>query len=298
MHRLEYAGWMLVTGGLKLIPRRGMILIADVAGWLLYYVARVRRDVIDSQLRMALGDEKSPGELTRIGCQSWQNVVLTFFEFLQPEPIGSAGRDEFLEMEGYEEYCRPLIKSGQPAFIVTAHMGNWEALGGLAPHHGVHLAAIAKPMHNELVNNSILKTREKRKLEVLQIKVSMKAVIDAARAGTWVAIVGDQDARRRGIFVDFFGRPASTAAGAAHFSHLMDLPVLPAFSVRLNDAQRSLKVIYLPPIYPDESVDRDADIHRITQEHTKALEDVIRRYPQDYFWLHRRWKTQPKKKAT
>src|SRR5690606_14670685 len=109
-----------------------------------------------------------------------------------------------------------------------------------------------------------LKTRAEHGLEVLQVKASMKAVIDAARAGKWVAILGDQDARRRGIFVNFFGRPASTAPGIAHFSHLMNLPVLPAFCVRINDSQRHLKVIYAPPIYPDKAADRDVDIHRIT----------------------------------
>jgi KDO2-lipid IV(A) lauroyltransferase len=295
MHYIEYLGWRLITGLLKLIPRRGIIVFADAAGWMLYHVLRVRRDVIDSQLRLAFASEKSPEELAAIGLKSWQNAVLTFFEFIQPNPIGSEGWDRFHAKEGDEEYCQPLIRGGEGVLVLTGHIGNWEALGGLARREGVKMVAVAKPMHNDLVNESILESRRRRGLEVIQLKTSMKGIIDAARQGKWIAIVGDQDARRRGVFVNFFGRPASTAPGIAHLSHLLDLPVLPGFCVRIKDADRHLKVIYAPPIYPDKSADREADILRITQEHTAALEAVIRRHPEDYFWLHRRWKTQPKR---
>lgn len=295
LHRLEYLGWIFITNLLRLIPRRGIILFADGAGWVLYRLFGIRRDVVDGQLKSALGDQLSPQELAQVGVRCWQNAVLTFFEFLQPHPIGGKGWDDFREKENFEEYCKPIIDAGQTAIILTAHMGNWEALGKLGRDHGVALAAVAKPMHNRLVNDSILASRAQQGLEVLQIKTSMKSVVDAIRAGKWVAILGDQDARRRGIFVEFFGRPASTAPGAAHFSHLLNVPVLPTFCVRLRTPLRPLKVIFAPPIYPDPAVPRDEDIHRITQEHTAALEAVIRRFPDDYFWLHRRWKTQPKK---
>jgi KDO2-lipid IV(A) lauroyltransferase len=267
---------------------------ADSAGWLMYHILRIRRDTIDEQLEMAFGNELSNAERQAIGCKSWQNCVLTFFEFLQPSPWLSKGWDEFRAQEGYDEYCEPLKKSHGSAFVITAHIGNWEALGSLAEREHVQLAAVAKAMHNPLVNNYILKSRAKRGLEVLQLKGNMKGIVDAARAGKWVAIVGDQDARRSGIFVDFFGRPASTAVGAAHFAWKLDKPLLPSFCVRLPDAGRHLKLVFMEPVYPDPTADRDEEMKRITQLHTRALEEVIRRYPSDYFWLHRRWKTKPK----
>jgi len=297
LHRLEYIGWLAVTGALKLVPRSGMIVLADAIGWAFYRIFGVRRDVIDGQLQLALGEEFTAEDRRRIAVRSWQNVVLTFFEFLQPNPIGSVGWDRFREQEGYEDYCRPLLQTGKPALVITAHIGNWEALGALGEREGVQLAAVAKPMHNQLVNESILRGRAARGLEVLQIKASMKAIVDAARAGKWVAIVGDQDARRRGIFVEFFGRTASTAPGVAHFARLLDMPILPAYCVRLRDGGRHLKVIFCEPIYPDLSADPATDIHRMTQLHTRALEQVIRRHPTDYFWLHKRWKTKPKVRA-
>ncbi len=281
------------------MPRRATVILADAAGWLMYHVFRLRRDIIDSQIKLAMGDCTSEVDRRRIGLRSWQNCVLTFFEFLQPNSIGSRGWDEFREQEGYEEYCAPLTTTNTPTLVLTGHMGNWEALGSLAAREQVPLVAVAKPMHNPLVDASILRSRAARGLEVMQVKQSMKGVIDAVRKGKWIAFLGDQDARKRGIFVNFFNRPASTALGVAHFSYKMNVPILPGFCVRIRDADRHLKVVFMPPIYPNPDADKDEELWRITQEHTAALEAVIRRYPGDYFWLHRRWKTQPKKdKAT
>ncbi len=294
-HYFEYLGWKLVSGVLKFVPRPAMIVAADAAGWMLYNVLRIRRKTIDDQLNIAFGNEKSEAERRAIGCRSWQNCVLTFFEFLQPNPIGSEGWDEFRDQEGYHEYLEPMNKANRRGLVITGHMGNWEALSGMSKRENLPLAAVAKAMHNPLVDKEILKSRAARGLEVLQLKGTMKGIVDAARAGKWVAFVGDQDARKRGIFVDFFGKPASTAPGAARFALALELPVLPAFCVRLPDKERHLKLIIYPPLWPDSTADREEEVKRITQHHTRALEEVIRRYPEDYFWLHRRWKSKPRK---
>ena len=123
----------------------------------------------------------------------------------------------------------------------------------------------------------------------------MKTAVSAARRGKWLTIVADQDARRHGIFVDFFGKPASTAEGPALFSWKLNLPIAPLFSVRLPGPRRELKAIGLPLIHPDPSAPREEEIRRLTEAHVRALEDTIRRYPDSYFWLHRRWKTRPKR---
>lgn len=295
-HWLEYIGWMLVAGTLKLVPRPIMIPAADVFGWLMYHVLRVRRQTIDGQLRFALGTKYSTGELQKIARKSWQNCVLTFFEFLQPSPLLSKGWDEFREQEGYEEYCKPMLAEYGNAIVITGHIGNWEALGAVGRRENVELAAVAKAMHNPLVNDYILESRAKRGLEVLQVKSNMKNIVSAIRSGKWVAIVGDQDARRHGIFVEFFGRPASTAPGPAYFAYMLNKPLLPAFCVRIPDSGRHLKLVFGEPIYPNREADREEEIQRMTQLHTAALEEVIRRYPSDYFWLHNRWKTKPKRK--
>jgi Kdo2-lipid IVA lauroyltransferase/acyltransferase len=295
-HYVEYFAWLAVAGVLKFVPRPVQILLADAAGWLFYVVLRVRRSSVDEHLEIAFGKTKTSQERKRIGRRSWQNSVLTFLEFLQPNPMGSRGWDDFPEHEGYEEYAVPLKKKGGNGFIITGHMGNWEVMGKLGERDNVEFAAVAKAMHNPLVNEMILESRKARGLQILQLQSNMKGIVDAIRAGKWVVFVGDQDARHRGIFVDFFGKPASTAEGPAHFAYKMGLPLLPIFCVRLHKKGRPLKVIIMKPIYPDQSADRDGEVRRITQLHTNALEEVVTRFPADYFWLHRRWKTQPKQR--
>jgi KDO2-lipid IV(A) lauroyltransferase len=293
-HYIEFIGWQAVKVVLKIVPRKLMICFADIAGWLMYYVLRVRRAEIDQQLTLAFKDTLSPKQINQIGLRTWQNTVLTFFEFLQPDPIGSKGWDDFIDREGYEEHCVPFIRAGENPLVVTGHLGNWEAMGKMVERERIPIAAVAKPMHNPLVNASIERSRARRGLEVLPLKASMKGIVDAIRKGKWVAFVADQDARRAGIFVEFFNRPASTATGVAQFAYRLNKPMLPTFSVRKHDAQRTLMMVFQPPIYPDPEADKESEIYRMTQEHTRALEDVVRRYPESYFWLHRRWKTQPK----
>jgi len=284
-HYLEYAAWLTITGAVRLLPRRAVVLTADAIGWLMYKVFRVRRKLVDEQISLALGGKRSAIELRRIGLRSWQNTVLTFFEFLAPRAAAVAA------VEG-EEFLRQVMPG--PVIVITGHLGNWEDMSSYAKQVGVQIAAVGKPMHNPLVNDSIAAGRARRGVEIIEVKASMKRLVDATRAGKWIAILGDQDARRAGIFVPFFGRPASTAVGPAHFAWKLNQPLFPAYCVHMDDPLRSLKVVMMAPIYPDSTVPRDAEIQRLTLAHVQALEEAVRRYPENYFWLHRRWKTKPR----
>jgi KDO2-lipid IV(A) lauroyltransferase len=297
-HWLEYAGWRLVAGLLRPLPRRGFIVLADGLGWLMYAVLRVRRTVNDEQLQLALGAERSAAELRRIGLRSWQNAVLTFFEFLQPNANAASRWDAFDVKEGYEEHVRPLLAQGAGIFL-TAHIGNWEALSRLGAQGGFQIAAVAKPMHNPLVDRTIVENRRGvLGMEVISTSGSLKRIAVAVREGKWIAMLGDQDARRRGIFVPFFGKEASTAEGPAYFAWRLGIPMVPSFCVRNHDRYRTLKLINLAPIHADANAPREQETRRLTELHVAALERVVRRFPAEYFWLHRRWKTQPKKRKS
>lgn len=296
-HRVEFACWKGMAFLLDFFPRELCIKLADVLGWLAYKVFKIRRKTIDQQLRMAFGKEKSDAEIQRIACKSLQNTVMTFFEFLQPRLLDNRGK-VFEEEEGFDENIRPFLIAGKNAIVSTGHIGNWEAMGILGRRENVKLAAVAKAMHNPLVNEEIVSSRKDMGLQVLQVKSSMKSIVDAFRKNSWVAFVGDQDARRRGIFIDFFNTPASTATGTAYFSLKMGVPIVPVYCIRMTDKRRSLKLICLEPIWP-QTVEKDQEeeeILRLTRLHTEALEKVVRKYPENYFWLHQRWKTRPKSK--
>lgn len=273
------------------IPRRVTVLIADAIGLFLFHVLRLRRNVVEQNLEIAFGKTKSLAERRRIARRTYQNGVLSIIEFLQPEPLFGA-QHHVVASHGYEHFEK--VRQ-QGAIILTAHLGNWETMPAYAKQQGVELTTLIKPLHNPLINDNVVRTRCRDGMQVLSITSSMKPLVSAVRRGRWLVFLSDQDARRHGIFVDFFGRPASTAPGVAHFALRLGQPILPVFSTRSTGPLRQLEIHFYPPIFPDPNQPREAEIERMTQEHVKTLEHIVSRFPEDYFWFHRRWKTKPKR---
>lgn len=291
-HYLEAAGWLLVAALLKVLPRCAEVLLADVLGWFVFCVVRMRRRQSLENLRIAFPEE-SESRRRQIALRSYQNVVLSFCEFIQREPF--FGRGSVYVSPENEQHYRELI--GQPVIVLTGHMGNWESMPEGVRPKVVQLVALAKPLHNPIIDRWANRGRVAHGVEIVPVTGSLKGVVDAVRHGKWLVLLGDQDAGRAGVFVDFFGRPASTATGPAVFSHKLNVPLLPVFSVRSRDARRTLRLVFAPAIRANPLLPREEEVVRVTTEHVKALESVIRAYPENYFWVHRRWKTKPKRRA-
>ena len=295
-HYVSYVVWHVMSAILWIMPRRAVVLLADFLAFLMHRVLRIRRREVYENLHRAFGQTRTSGEISLIARDSYRNGLLTFLEFIRPHALFWEVVDIFEGFDGWDHF---KAVGDQPYIIVTGHIGNWESLGeiGIRKAGIPRFVAFMKPMHNPLVNDSIVKQRKKIGLELISTSAAnFKAAVTAARDGKILVFLADQDARRHGIFVDFFGIPASTAEGAAMFAHRLNLPLLCTFSLRNCDARRTLRIEIAPPIYPDPKADRDADVLRLTQTHTKYLEDAVQRHPGSYFWLHRRWKTRPKNK--
>ncbi len=268
-----------------------MVRLADASGWLLYRALRLRRNVVEENLQRAFGAEKSPAELDAIALRSYQNAVLTFCEFVQPACAGPKALELFREIRGLEdvEHFRR-----QPAVFLTAHIGNWELLGRAVAALGFESDAVLKPLHNPLIDREVAQRRQASGFGLIPTTGSLKAIVTSLRAGRHPVFLADQDARRSGIFVNFFGYEASTATGPAYFAVKMQVPIVAGFCVRNRDRERSLTLLICPPLVPCHDAPFDEEVRRLTEAHVKMLEQVIRNYPESYFWLHRRWKTRPK----
>jgi KDO2-lipid IV(A) lauroyltransferase len=120
----------------------------------------------------------------------------------------------------------------------------------------------------------------------------MKTLVAAHRAGWFLGFAGDQDARKKGVFIDFFDRPASTALGAAYFAYKMKVPLAPVFVTRLSNGKYRVEREELIPI--PEDMDKNEAVEEMTRQHMARLEKRIRERPEQYWWFHRRWKTRPK----
>jgi KDO2-lipid IV(A) lauroyltransferase len=190
------------------------------------------------------------------------------------------------------EILEEAVAEGQGVVLVTGHFGNWEIGGASLAAWGIPMDVIARRQRNSLFDNDINRARERLRMRVMERGEAKRKVLRSLREGRVVAFVGDQNARRGGIFVEFLGRPASTARGAAFFALRTGCPLVAAFIHRKRGLpQRYLLNIRRLPTHP--SGDMEADVRRLTQAHTELLEEQVRENPEQYFWQHRRWKTRP-----
>jgi KDO2-lipid IV(A) lauroyltransferase len=180
---------------------------------------------------------------------------------------------------------------------VTGHCGHWEIAGYALGFTGFSTYAIARPIDNPYLDRFLRRFRERTGQRVLAKKGDYDLLRELLAAGAAVGTLGDQDAGQRGLFVDFFGRPASTHKAIALLSLEYRVPLVVVGTPRIGEPLH-YEVIVEDLILPEEYDGRRDAVPAITQRFTTALERLIRRHPEQYFWLHRRWKHQPKVKGS
>jgi KDO2-lipid IV(A) lauroyltransferase len=158
-------------------------------------------------------------------------------------------------------------------------------------HLGLPLVLITRPLDNPALERLLAGVRSRSGNRVVHKRNAVREMVRALREGLGVAIVIDQDAGRDGLFVPFFGRPASTTPTLARIALRTGAAVVPSFSVPRDDG--TYDVHYGPPVEVDRSDDIDADATRLTAACTAIIESWVRRHPEHWFWMHRRWKTAP-----
>ena len=289
---------------IQVLPFRLALTLADGLAYLIYHLDRRHRLVADDNLRQAFPGRYSDAERDGMVRGVYQHFCRLLMEILFMSRILQTttwSRHACLA-EGGRHLVGGLL-SGRPLFLVTGHFGNWEAAGYLINMLGFHTHAIARPLDNPYVDRLLRSLREKKGQKILA-KKGTKGVVRTekddfdrmqevlARGGA-IATLGDQDAGQKGQFVNFFGRPASTHKAIAILSLEYNVPLLVMALVRTGP-NLEYKALFADLIDPDHYRGRSDAIPAMTQRFTLALETLIRQYPEQYFWLHRRWKNQPK----
>ena len=169
--------------------------------------------------------------------------------------------------------------------------GNWEMVGVRIASEGYPLNVIAREQRDHKITEYVRRTRERMGMKVFHRDVAVRESLRALRRNEIVGVLLDQNAGQSGVFVDFFGHLASTAPGAAAFALRTGAAVLPTFGWRKADNTHAVAVG--PAISLVRTGDRRHDILVNTAHHTKVIEEAIRAHPEQWFWLHKRWKTRP-----
>ena len=187
---------------------------------------------------------------------------------------------------------RRMLARKTGLIFLTGHFGNWEVVGYTMATLGFPTYAMARMLENPYVNQWMLGVREKTNLVILDKLGVTAQVEDLLCDRQIVAFIADQTAGARGCFVDFFGRKASTYKSIALLAIRHKVPVMVGYGKRIDESFQ-FEIGVTRTIVPEEWAEKDDPVTWITQEYTKALEDIVRAAPEQYLWVHRRWKHRP-----
>jgi Kdo2-lipid IVA lauroyltransferase/acyltransferase len=293
LHILEYVGMLFFYYTIRVIPLTPAMHIGKFLARIISSVFPFRKKIILANLKRAfplISDKKAK----KIMRSTYENMLFLIVEFIHLEGKTKEEMAEYItEIEG-EEHITQFKDSGKSFLGLSAHFGNWEFLGIYFSMMGYPISVVSKPIHNPYIAKFVNNIRFDTGMKLINTRKNpVSGIFRALKNNECVTFLSDQDARRTGIFINHFGTPASTFSGPAVFSIRSGLPLLPAFDVRTGLTTH--KIIILPPVYPEKNIeDRNEAVYRLTEKHVRILEDIIRKYPDQYFWFHQRWKTRPK----
>jgi KDO2-lipid IV(A) lauroyltransferase len=260
-------------------------------GGLAYWALPGRRRVALANLERAFGAQLTPGERRALARDNFRHLGLTAVEccrlFFGP-PGALLAR---VRLEGVE-YIKAALAEGRGAFYLGAHFGNWELLAaahmltGLPP-----LSVVVRPLDNPYLDTLVARGRARGQLRLIPKRAALRGVRAALARGECVGILLDQSGGRQGVFVPFFSQPASTSRSLAVLAVKTGAPVVPAFIHRLPGGDHQVTLEPAVELARTGQLERDVEVN--TARFTEAIERRVRAHPQQWFWVHRRWKTRP-----
>ncbi len=289
---IDYIAYILVITLNKifgLIPINVSLGIGRRLGSFGFFFNKKRRLIAYANLKAAFAREKSPHELKRLTKRVYQNLVETFVEILNLTKVSVKYVDKYVEVVNYERIVN-ASQSGRGTILLTAHFGDWELSSLVSAIKGFPLLVLAREQKMKRLNELLNRLRESKGCKVIRKGISTKNILRALYDKEMVGILSDQDAGRNGVFVNLFGRPTSTHSGAVELAKRTDSLVIPNFIVRTKGPYHKL---YLEEYIDFRTINGDEDMKDSLQKYANVLESYIRRYPDQWLWLHKRWKSTP-----
>lgn len=262
-------------------------------GWVYGSVIRHHRKDAVEALQRSLPEIPEAGRKIILE-KMYSNLGMNIAEEFRLGSVSSDYLASNILWEG-ESHVHTVLAEGKGLLVLTAHIGNWDLLCTIAPHFNYPTTIITKNIKNNAINKLWMEVRARFGLKFVPAHNSYRQCLTALRKNEIVGFILDQNMiDKEGIFVDFFGKPACTTPGLAYMSAQSGATVVPVFMIRQENGRHLVKC--LEPIAPPP--DRKPEtIQEFTQRYTRVIEDVIRQYPDQWIWVHRRWKTKPKPAA-
>jgi len=237
--------------------------------------------------------EKPEAWIWETGRRSFEHIVMLTMDVLfTPRLVKKYNWREYSRYKN-AEHAKWLMQERKGLLMVTGHYSNFEITGYLMGLFGFDLYSIARPLDNKYLNRFLYGVRKRRGQKIIDKKGAAELMPRITAQGSTLGFIADQDSGRKGVFIDFFGRKASTYKSIGLVAMHYNLPIVVGYSRRVGN-RFFFEIGVNRIIFPHEWADKDDPLTWVTAEYTKAIEAFVREDPSQYWWLHRRWKTRPK----
>lgn len=284
---LRGAGTLLHTFGIRrnLATARG-------AGSLMYKYDQRHRERAQQNIQRAMPDLE-PQAVDAMVEGSMQHFLQLAVEVMfTTRLIQTDSWSHRIKFKGMEEVME-LILSDRPTILVTGHYGNWELLGYVLGLLGIDASAVARPLDNPLINDWAMGVREKKGMKIISKFGATDDMVNVMERGGTLGFIGDQNAGDKGLFVPFFNRLASAYKSIGLLAIRYDAPVVCGYAIRKGD-DFNYEAGAADIIYPEQWKSQPDPLYYLTARYTRALENMVYLAPEQYLWIHRRWKSRPR----
>lgn len=287
-HGVEYIVVLGLGKIARILPLRFALAVGSALGRMVWRLG-VRRGVTAANLRIAFGEDFPEERIRDIGRKSYEEMGRSAIDFLRMPILADGKWRDYIEVEG-REHLEAALSGGHGMVILSGHFGSSEIVTTAVAGMGFPVCLVIGTQKNPWVNEICKDMRRSSGASIIEEKDVARGAFRALRENKCVGFLADQDAGRDGVFVDFFGVPASTPGGGAAFAVRSGAPIVVCAIIREGLKHR---LIIEPPAYFQRTGDREKDLREPTQYLTSVLEKYARKFPHMYFWMHKRWKTQP-----
>ncbi|MGB2990296.1 MAG: lysophospholipid acyltransferase family protein [Candidatus Zixiibacteriota bacterium] len=276
---------------LNFLPRNVAITVGGIGGQLAFLVIRDARRRTLFNLNMAFGEKTNEKELTRLGRKVFQNLGKNVADAVRLGKMSWEDVEKITEIEGLE-HLDEAYQLGKGVIGLTGHIGNFELIAAYFSLRGYRMSVVGRELYDPRLDRLLLRNRESVGLENIPSSGGVKPIMRALKAGRFLGVLADQDSSRvRGVFVNFFSRPARTPAGPGLLSYKTGSPIIPMAILRKS--RNRYKIVVKPRVELGFSGDREKDLIDVTQKYTRVLESIIKEYPAQWLWMHDRWRSKP-----
>lgn len=265
--------------------------LGKAVGRILYVLDAKHRNIAVKNLQRAEGMPRESSEIHRLVRRVYEHFGVAAAETLLASRLVARGElGRWVELKN-PEILEEALKGGRGAVLVVAHLGNWELAALAVAARGFRINSLSRPVENPWLHAYFTPRRQATGHRLVFREGAIAAIGEVLKRNEVIVIMPDQNAHEKGVFVPFLGRPASTGRTTALMALKSGAPLIPAKAVRVGRGRHV--VVFEPPIPRPEGVPLDEAVRRMTADFTARIEAWVREHPEQWMWLHARWKTKP-----